>query len=417
VCHPGYGFTDDSFDFSDPTRIDCLVCHDTTGTYQKRLGGMPDRKVDLVHVAENVGHTSRQTCGSCHFSGGGGDAVKHADLSRTLNRPDRRCDIHMGGYDFRCTECHETRNHRIPGRSSSVAVVEGVKDCEACHTKAPHYGDDLLDHHLNKHCEAVACNTCHSPVYSKCKPTKVFWDWSKAGDTGRKPKTDPYGEVDYSWKKGEFRWKEAAKPAYAWHNGYWKRILLGDKVDLGRVNHITDPVGSIRDPLAKIYPFKVMRGVQPADAAYRYLLIPHLFGADGYWETLEWQKAFRIGMKAAGLPYSGRYKWVRTHMHWAVKHEVMPKEYALSCVQCHESLTGERTCDRCHQRSRKVDFRKLVQQGTDFKAMFERGRDVKALIGTTDYIGFRDLGYEGDPIVTGGRFKKLPLGTGENAER
>jgi len=378
---------------------------------------MPQEDVNLLKVAQNAGHTSRQTCGSCHFSGGGGDAVKHADLSKSLNWPDRRCDVHMGGYDFRCSECHETRNHRIPGRSSSVAVVEGIKQCETCHTESPHYGDDLLDHHLNKHCQTIGCNTCHSPVYSKCTPTKVFWDWSKAGDKNRKPKTGQYGERDYDWKKGEFKWKEAAKPTYGWHNGYWKRILVGDEVDFEGVKHITEPVGSIKDPLAKIYPFKIMGAVQAVDAEYRYLLIPHLFGKDGYWKTLDWQKAFTTGMKAAGLPYSGRHRWVRTDMHWAIKHEVMPKEHALSCVQCHESLTGERTCNRCHQPSKEVDFRDLVQRGADFESMYDRGRDVKALIGQTDYIGFRELGYKGDPVVYGGRFKKLPLGRKEDSNR
>ena len=34
-CHAGYGWTDDSFDFTNPGNIDCLVCHDTTGTYVK----------------------------------------------------------------------------------------------------------------------------------------------------------------------------------------------------------------------------------------------------------------------------------------------------------------------------------------------------------------------------------------------
>jgi len=34
-CHIGYGWTDDDFDFADPNNIDCLVCHDTTGTYAK----------------------------------------------------------------------------------------------------------------------------------------------------------------------------------------------------------------------------------------------------------------------------------------------------------------------------------------------------------------------------------------------
>ncbi len=31
-CHISYGWKDDSFDFTDKTRIDCLVCHDETGT-------------------------------------------------------------------------------------------------------------------------------------------------------------------------------------------------------------------------------------------------------------------------------------------------------------------------------------------------------------------------------------------------
>jgi hypothetical protein len=97
-------------------------------------------------------------------------------------------------------------------------------------------------------------------------------------------------------------------------------------------------------------------------------------------------------------------------MYWGVEHEVMPAESALSCVQCHESLKGERTCNRCHQDSRDVDFKSIAHQGTDFSYMASRGRDVSHLVGTTDYIDFKALGYKGDPIITGGRFKKLPMG-------
>ena len=31
-CHAGYGWKDSTFDFKDMTKVDCLVCHDTTGT-------------------------------------------------------------------------------------------------------------------------------------------------------------------------------------------------------------------------------------------------------------------------------------------------------------------------------------------------------------------------------------------------
>ena len=40
-CHAGYGWVDENFDFSDAANVDCLVCHDWSGTYQKGQGGMP----------------------------------------------------------------------------------------------------------------------------------------------------------------------------------------------------------------------------------------------------------------------------------------------------------------------------------------------------------------------------------------
>ena len=86
------------------------------------------------------------------------------------------------------------------GRNSSVAVVEGALSCEDCHTNKPHTGATLLYHLLNKHLDAIACTTCHAPVYAKCKPTKVYWDWSKAGDTQREPQKDKYSLPNYEWK-------------------------------------------------------------------------------------------------------------------------------------------------------------------------------------------------------------------------
>jgi octaheme c-type cytochrome (tetrathionate reductase family) len=413
--------------------MDCLVCHDNTGSYKKAppAAGMPSPEVDLVHVAKNVGKSNRNTCGECHFAGGGGDAVKHADMCGVLRYPDRNCDIHMGGYDFSCTDCHKTQNHKIWGRSTTVPVAEGSRNCVDCHTEKPHYGESLLDHHLNKHCEHMACNTCHSPVYSKCIATKTWWDWSVAGDKERKPVNDKYGLPDYAWNKGEFCWKEAAKPEYTWFNGYVERVYIGDTVDTegavvtpdmsraekqsGRFINLTAPVGGIQDPVSRITPFKIMRGVQPIDARQDYFLVPHLFPYDkedktAYWQGASWDTAIAEGMKVVGLEYSGEFEWVRTAMYWRIEHEVMPKESALSCVHCHESLTEEKTCDRCHQDGRNLDFKKLARQGADFSYMHEQGRDVSHLIGTTDYIDFKALGYKGDPIIHGGRFKQLPLG-------
>jgi hypothetical protein len=56
-----------------------------------------------------------------------------------------------------------------------------------------------------------------------------------------------------------------------------------------------------------------------------------------------------------------------------------------------------------------VDFKALSHKGMDFEALAREGKDVAALIGQTDYINFKALGYKGDPIKVGGRFGVLPF--------
>ena len=412
-CHIGYGWKDANFDFNDMTKIDCLVCHDTTGTYKKSPAGagFPAKGVDLVRVAQNVGRPSRATCGmNCHFVGGGGDAVKHGDMSSALANPSREHDVHMGtgkhGMGFRCQDCHKTRSHMISGRSISVPATEGDLSCEYCHTDRPHVSQPLLDYHLNKHTKHVACQTCHIPIYSKNNPTKVYWDWSTAGRNS-KPGRDKYGMPTYHKKKGSFVWVEAVKPEYRWYNGTVKRYLMGDRIDPYRVTELTKPQGSIKDPSSRIYPFKVHRGRQPADMDNRYLIAPKLWG--GFWKHWDWQKAAAEGMKAAGLPYSGNLGFVDTIMYWGLTHEVMPKQDALSCAACHASLARAPHCGLCHQKTPGVDFKKMAFTGIDFAEQAKKGRDVGHLVGKSNYIDYRALGYPGDPVIVGGRFRNLPL--------
>jgi octaheme c-type cytochrome (tetrathionate reductase family) len=412
-CHIGYGWKDKNFDFSDMTKIDCLVCHDTTRTYEKAPpgAGFPKKGVDLVVVAQNVGRPSRATCGTnCHFLGGGGDAVKHGDMNTNLEQPKGGCDVHMGidgkGMNFKCQDCHKTRNHMISGRSISVPAAEGDLSCEYCHTDSPHTEANLLEYHLNKHTRTVACQTCHIPIYSKCRPTKVYWDWSTAGQD-RKPEKDKYGKPNYSKKKGSFKWKESAKPEYYWYNGTVERHLIGDRINEDGITELTKPKGDITDPASRIYPFKLHRGKQISDADYKYLIVPKLW--KGYWKHWDWDKAAAEGMKAAGLKYSGKYEFVDTVMYWGITHEVMPKESALSCANCHDSLAKAPHCGACHQQRKGIDFKFLANKGIDFEMLAEKGRDVEGLKGKSNYIDFEALGYKGDPIQTGVRFGKLPL--------
>jgi hypothetical protein len=115
-------------------------------------------------------------------------------------------------------------------------------------------------------------------------------------------------------------------------------------------------------------------------------------------------------MKSAGLAYSGKYEFVETAMYWGLTHEVVPKEQALSCAECHPSLAQAPYCGKCHQQRPDVSFEALVHKGMDFKFLAERGQDVADLIGKTNYIDYQALGYDGDPIETGSRFDKLGLG-------
>lgn len=325
-CHAGYGWKDDSFDFEKEMLVDCLVCHDWTGTYSKGAAGEPNKDVDLAAVAQSVGYPKRNNCGLCHNFGGGGMGVKHGDLDASLNNPMEMDDVHMGKHDFLCIDCHQTEKHVIPGKSMSVSVdrKNGVF-CDDCHTEAPH-----TDDRMNAHLDSVACETCHIPTYARRNPTKTHWDWSKAGDDNRK--NDPH---HYLKIKGEFKYANDIVPSYRWYNGTAARYLLGDKINPDEVTAINRPLGSIDDKSAKIHPFKIHYALQPYDAGKKTLSVPTTSGKGGYWHDFDWDKAMSLGAKATGTTYSGKYGFAQTEMYWPLSHMVMPKTEALTCEDCH----------------------------------------------------------------------------------
>lgn len=333
-CHIGYGWKDNSFDFTDKTLIDCLACHDTTDHYKKTPtgAGMPDPSVDLLYIARNVGTPSRNNCGTCHFFGGGGDAVKHGDLDDSLAYADKSIDVHMDleGLDFTCQECHTTDDHFISGNAMVVSPSSQTHiGCVNCHDQDPH-SESLISQHMDR----VACQTCHIPSFAKETPTKTSWDWSTAGQN-IKGKKDQYGKPTYMKKKGHFTWGKNITPTYAWYNGSAGAYLPGDKMDPSKVTKLSFPNGSIDDQNAKIYPFKVHTGKQIYDKEYQYLITPKLFGKGGYWKTFDWNNAAKLGMEKSGLKYSGEYGFAETTMYWRINHMVAPKEQALGCLDCH----------------------------------------------------------------------------------
>lgn len=347
-CHAGVGWRDDSFDFTDENNIDCLVCHDTTGTYQKNpMGaGAPVDGLDLLNIAQNAGKSSRTTCGACHFYGGGGDAVKHGDLDSTMTNPTRELDVHMGtdGMNKSCAWCHKDESegatsHDLVGSRYSKPAPDNWL-CQSCHTDKPHHGGTA-----DNHTSVVACQTCHVPEFARGgKATKMTWDWSTAGnrneDGSDRVIKDAEGNAIYHSKKGSFVWEANVVPEYVWFNGDVVYTTLDDTVDPSGVTTMNKLQGAQGDERARIFPVKHFRGRQPFDAGNNTLAVPHLFpynstDTTAYWKGYNWTNSLIAGMEAVDRGFSGEVGWLDTEMFWIENHMVAPKERALTCTDCH----------------------------------------------------------------------------------
>lgn len=369
ACHAGYGWKDSSFDFSVQKNVDCLVCHDNTGTYRKLPGdaGHPVYKrrefppksgkfveaVDLKRAAQSIGMPSRTNCGACHFFGGGANGAKHGDMDSSLQHPGKYLDVHMNekGLNFSCTVCHATKSHEVSGsRYNTVAAqtgpahIRGKADsspaaCQSCHGDKPHSAKHVL---LNQHTDKLACQTCHIPEFARNDiGTEMSWDWSKAtimgSDGKRMVRKDSAGRRAFDSQKGEWRWESHVIPEYRWFNGTSTYKVIGSKIDPSKVVQLSEVGGGPNDPESRIWPTKVHRGKQPYDVENNYLTVQHTGGEDAtaLWHNYDWQKAIGTGMKAANLPYSGKFAFVDTELTWPITHMVAPKEDALTCAQCH----------------------------------------------------------------------------------
>ncbi|MFN2282707.1 MAG: cytochrome C, partial [Anaerolineales bacterium] len=283
---------------------------------------------------------------------GGGNAVKHGDLDETLYFPPSNVDVHMGENDFLCTDCHQTTDHNIMGRSISVSLDDANQIyCTDCHSEDLHE-----DQRINAHVDSVACQSCHIPNAATRDATKMYWDWSTAGSDEIEESLHTYLKI-----KGSFVYEANFTPVYRWYNGgVAERYIFGDVINPDEMVLINLPAGDIKDPSAKIFPFKIHTANQPYDTVNNILLQPKTVGEGGYWEDFDWDQALRLGSEVVGLDYSGEYGFTETEMFWPTTHMVAPAADAL-------------TCDQCHGPEGRMDW--------------------------------EALGYYGDPIEWGGRFQ------------
>lgn len=379
-CHTGYGWTDVREPApTDPTRVDCLACHDTSGQYAKQdnLAGNPPLDpvapgaktitgatawpVNLAEAAQSVGATSRETCGTCHFYGGGGDNVKHGDLSSVLFDPPLEVDVHMStdGANMACTDCHVSESHAISGSRYATIVTDphaaerapgaaaAVAACDTCHTDSPHPAT-VIGLKLNDHTDRVACQSCHIPEFARGGiATKTLWDWSTAGQMNAEGK--PYSEPGYTQAngtvlpgyastKGSFTWAENVVPYYAWFDGNVTYTLPEQQFDPTQQLEINQLQGGPDDPLARIFPFKRMQGRQAYDTVSNRLAYNYAYGPGtdtAFWSKFDWDLSLQAGMDYVGADYSGSYGFIDTWMYWPTTHMVAPARDAVDCAECH----------------------------------------------------------------------------------
>lgn len=369
-CHAGYGWRNEDFDLEEEENVDCLVCHDTTGTYKKNSassghpyyedqivnGEVVQKAVDLAYVAQHVGNPDRENCLTCHANGGGGNGVKHGDTDMSLVEPEFALDVHMSSekLDFACQDCHTANEHKISGRYNDRSAFvdhelnmgrdsrEGNNvSCESCHGATPH-NEREIDNHTAK----VACASCHIPEMARGPYlTKLSWDWSTAG---KKKDGKPYTEEQvfdgvehhsYMSKKGTFTWGRNVVPEYRWYKGELKQKTLLDTIDptMAPID-INPPTGDYNDPDARIWPFKIHRGKQPYDTELNRILPISLFGRPGsgaFWVDYDWPKALTKGAELNNVEFSGNYDFIETNGYWPIKHMVAPAEKAVACESCH----------------------------------------------------------------------------------
>ena len=254
------------------------------------------------------------------------------------------------GQNFNCTRCHTTVLHNVAGRIYSKPAATDRKSliendltpkitCESCHSSTPHEPG----HKANDHTDKVACQSCHIPTFARVNPTKMTWDWSKAGrlKDGKPYKEEgPLGKEVYMSIKGTMTWEKNVKPEYFWFNGSMRTLTVKDIIDPATVVAVTEPVGGPGDANARIFPFKVHHNRQPYDKVNKTLLAPLLSGEDGYWTTFDWPRAISKGQAALGVPYSGEYDFVPTTYVFPTTHMVAPKDNVVACSECHVNQGG-----------------------------------------------------------------------------
>jgi hypothetical protein len=267
-------------------------------------------------------------------------------LPAALEDASEELDVHIGTefLNFSCSSCHTPNNHQFfsskyqPVSESDQATSHLVHaTCINCHDRDDVHDNPKITHHTDR----LACQTCHIPRYARAGPEMVSWDWSQAGRTN--DQGNPVVErtandlLSYHGHYGSFEWDKNIRPEYTWFDGTITYTKMGDEIDPSGTVQVNTLHGSYDNPNTRLWPVRVVRGVQPYDTEQNALVAVNLYGdeQDAYWQGLDWNAAINAAMQAEGLPYSGNYGFVETEMSWLLNHAVAPADNAVRCGECH----------------------------------------------------------------------------------
>ena len=328
-CHAGLGLKPaEGVSQEQLENIDCLICH--SSNYRREVYKTADenlrwRSVDwdkpdvLLNNVQNVTNPSTAMCLRCHVGSGGGLNYKRGDIETKHIRAEREFDVHMGS-NMTCIQCHKTEDHKVLGSGTQFAGQDRPGEsnrCENCHKGNLHEGETT-----NKHTKTVYCTTCHIPSFAKFEATDMHRDWSKSEYLEKIDKYEPI-----------ITFQKDVKPVYTWWNGTGKLTLLNEPVEEkdGKVR-LYDPQGSIDDPESKIFAFKLHTAELPVDVETK-MLIPIKVGI--VFKTGNTDAAVKKGAEDFYGKKDVQYDWVTTERYMGIFHEVVPKEQALKCPDCH----------------------------------------------------------------------------------
>ncbi|MFI4912155.1 MAG: hypothetical protein ACIAQZ_10865 [Sedimentisphaeraceae bacterium JB056] len=287
--------------------------------------------IDIVQAAQTVHTPTRATCLRCHAYAAGTDCGKRGDLGSASVSPPLWADVHMSeqGQNFNCQQCHTSTNHHVLGRGLDLRPndVNERLTCTSggCHSETPH-SNTRLDQHTGR----IACQSCHIPSFAKLDSTEMERDWeSPVWNPGLFGGQGGYVPEDIR--------EMFVVPTYKWYDGTSRVYAVGEVAQLNPAGQYEfgAPNGWVNTPGAKIHPMK--EHFSNSAILGNGVFVPH--ATSTYFLTGDFALAVEEGKQLSGM--TGTWSLVPVHTYQTINHTVEPTYNALSCGDCHESLSTD----------------------------------------------------------------------------